>query len=90
VNRLSKDSDVWSRTQLLIPFKGQSVKPLTEQEKEKLEEDKRRRLVQKFKRATKTNCDHQALYYLDSNGFHFEEAIKEYNNDLKWEISRKR
>jgi len=89
VNKLVRDEDIWSRYTVLVPYNGQMLKELNEDEKERYRDDMRRRLVRRFMRNVKCNNDSEALYYLQTNAFNLENAIAEYRADVEWEIQNK-
>jgi len=89
VNKIVRDEDIWSRYTVLVPYNGQTLKELDEDEKERYRDEMRKRLVRRFMRNVKCNNDSEALYYLQTNAFNLENAIAEYRADVEWEIQNK-
>jgi len=86
INKLTKDEDVWTRFELLIPFKGQDVPGMDEKERKKCKQDMKNRLVKRFRRTTSCG-ENEARYYLKSSKWNIDEALKEFNDDIVWEKS---
>jgi len=88
-NKITREEEIWSRHIILIPFNGQVLRELNEDEKEQYRNDMRKRLVRRFLKTTKCSCDAEALYYLQINSFNFDVAVAEYVADSKWELQNK-
>lgn len=83
-NKLTKDEDIWTRFQILIPFRGQEVKDLDVKDKKQWKKDMKARLIKRFRR--NAGCgDNEAKYYLKGNNWDFEQSFKEFKDDLIWE-----
>lgn len=89
VNKLVKEQDMWSKHFVLIPYHGQRVMEMNQEEKEKLRNDMRRRMIVRFRKATKCRCDSEAVYYLEDSLFDLAVAIRRFEEDLTWERETK-
>eukprot|EP01114_Cavostelium_apophysatum_P014951 TRINITY_DN3990_c0_g1_i1.p1 TRINITY_DN3990_c0_g1~~TRINITY_DN3990_c0_g1_i1.p1 ORF type:complete len:414 (-),score=85.61 TRINITY_DN3990_c0_g1_i1:76-1317(-) len=85
VNKLIRDEDLWTRFQLLIPYRGQEIPQVNEKEREKFKADMKGRLIKRFRRTHAGTTDAEAKYYLKANSWNLEEATKEFKDDKEWE-----
>jgi len=85
-NKLRKQEELYTRRELLIPYRGQSLEDsLSEEERKKYNQDMKIAYIKRFRRATNSHSDSEAKYYLKSNAWCLELAIQEHKEDSSWE-----
>jgi len=87
INKLTSDQQLWSRTFIKIPAEGRKQEEPSEAEKAQIQAELIRRLVRRFKRNTQSKSDEEAMYYLTTCNFRYDEAVAEYNADIAFEKS---
>ena len=87
INKIGSDKELWTRSGVKIPNKGNYiVEELSDEEKQRIEMDLRKRLVLRFTKWTSEKVtQEEATYYLESNVWNFENAVNEYEQDLLWQ-----
>lgn len=81
-NKLNKEEDLYTRRDIRIPYKGQTISEAepTEEEKKKYKLEMQKMYIRRFKRAVNPNntnavSDGEAKYYLKMNGWCLELAV---------------
>jgi len=83
-NRITKDEDIWSHHVILVPYNGQLLRELNNDEKEKYRDEMRKRLVRRLMKTAKCT-EAEAVYYLQINAFNLDNAVEEFKADIEWE-----
>jgi len=89
LNRLTNESDIWTRRFLLLPFRVKAaLEEPSKEEKAAQELRMRRLLLRRFMRASGCSSEPEALYYLEMSEFNYDSAIANYRDDIAWEESQ--
>jgi len=89
LNRLTNESDIWTRRFLLLPFREKAaLEEPSKEEKAAQELRMRRLLLRRFMRASGCSSEPEALYYLEMSEFNYDSAIANYRDDIAWEESQ--
>lgn len=83
-NKLRSDEELWTRTHILIPYKGQKFEEPNEEERLRRLQQLQQRYIRRFVKLHRCSQE-EATLYLEQNQFDFEEASVEYEDDLRWE-----
>jgi hypothetical protein len=71
----------------MIPYRGQPINKVTEDDEEKQKEEMMKRLIKRFYRESKCLDEAEAQFYLEDTNYDYDSAIKQYQEDLSWENS---
>lgn len=82
-NIRGNEKEIFTRSILLIPFKGQEIQQPSIEETKQQKEQMKRRLITKFSYEHKVKAN-EATYYLELCNWNYEDAINEYKEDLLW------
>lgn len=84
VNKLRSDEDLFSRIQLLVPFRGQKLEQPDEEAKRKQILQLRNQMIRRFQKQKKCTMD-EAKAYLENADFDLKVALQEFEGDEEWE-----
>jgi LysM repeat protein len=64
LNKIQTDKELWTRPEIKIPIEGTIEIEINEEDNERIRDEMKRRLNNRFRRVTATRTEEEARYYL--------------------------
>eukprot|EP01117_Protostelium_nocturnum_P007437 TRINITY_DN2659_c0_g1_i1.p1 TRINITY_DN2659_c0_g1~~TRINITY_DN2659_c0_g1_i1.p1 ORF type:complete len:367 (+),score=143.14 TRINITY_DN2659_c0_g1_i1:102-1202(+) len=84
-NRLVKDSDLFTKPVVLIPYKGQKITHPNKRTELDERKQEMKRMVKRFHKQTGCELEAEAKFYLDDSNFDYELALQKFREDSTWD-----